>query len=111
TTAPRRGGACSTGRMWPVRAGAGIFYVQDQGTPRFDMGRPIAGRKRDIATRNELTFGHPFLSSGTNPCNVPSPPFVCVSTPQIFANMYPRRTPYIEQYLLTIQRQLTSNTV
>jgi hypothetical protein len=45
--------------------------VQDQGNPRLDMGRTIAGRKRDIATNNELTFQHPFLSSGTNACNVP----------------------------------------
>ena len=109
--APRLGIAWSPSAKWTVRAGAGIFYVQDQGNPRFDMGRTIAGRKRDIATRNELTFGHPFLSSGTNPCNVPSPPFVCVSTPQIFANMYRRRTPYIELYELNIQRQLTRDTV
>ncbi len=109
--APRLGIAWSPSAKWTVRAGAGIFYVQDQGNPRFDMGRTIAGRKRDIATRNELTFGHPFLSSGTNPCNVPSPPFVCVSTPQIFANMHRRRTPYIELYELNIQHQLTRDTV
>jgi len=109
--APRLGIAWSPSAKWTVRAGAGIFYVQDQGNPRFDMGRTIAGRKRDIATRNELTFGHPFLSSGTNACNVPSPPFVCVSTPQIFANMHRRRTPYIELYELNIQRQLTRDTV
>jgi hypothetical protein len=109
--APRLGIAWSPSAKWTVRAGAGIFYVQDQGNPRFDMGRTIAGRKRDIATRNELTFERPFLSSGTNPCNVPSPPFVCVSTPQIFANMHQRRTPYIETYELNIQRQLTRDTV
>jgi hypothetical protein len=109
--APRLGIAWSPSSKWTVRAGAGFFYVQDQGNPRFDMGRTIAGRKRDIATGNELTFEHPFLSSGTNPCNVPSPPFICISTPQVFANMYPRRTPYVELYELNIQHQFTNNTV
>ena len=109
--APRLGIAWSPSARWTLRAGAGIFYVQDQGNPRFDMGRTIAGRKRDIATGNELTFEHPFLSSGTNTCGVPSPPFVCISTPQIFANIYQRQTPYVEQYELNIQRQLTSTLV
>ncbi|PWU00783.1 MAG: hypothetical protein C5B51_24380 [Terriglobia bacterium] len=107
--APRLGIAWSPTPRWTVRAGAGIFYVQDQGNPRFDMGRTIAGRKRDIATGNELTFEHPFLSSGSNTCGVPSPPFICISTPQIFANMYDRRTPYVEQYELNFQRQLTGS--
>jgi hypothetical protein len=109
--APRLGIAWSPTSKWTLRAGAGLFYVQDQGNPRFDMGRTIAGRKRDIATGNELTFEHPFLSSGTNPCNVPSPPFICISTPQIFANMYRRRTPYVELFELNIQHQLSANTV
>jgi hypothetical protein len=109
--APRLGIAWSPTSKWTVRAGAGIFFVQDQGNARFDMGRTLAGRKRDIATANELTFEHPFLASGANPCNVLSPPFVCISTPQIFANMYKRRTPYIEMYELNFQRQLTSDTV
>ena len=109
--APRLGIAWSPSVKWTVRAGAGFFYVQDQGNPRFDMGRTIAGRKRDIATNNELTFEHPFLSSGTNSCHVASPPFICISAPQIFANMYARRTPYVEVYELNIQRQLTTNTV
>jgi len=107
--APRLGIAWSPTQNWTLRAGAGIFYVQDTGNPRFDMGRTIAGRKRDIATGNELTFEHPFLSSGTNTCGVPSPPFVCLSTPQIFANDYDRRTPYVEQYELNIQRQLSGS--
>jgi hypothetical protein len=109
--APRLGIAWSPSAKWTLRAGAGLFYVQDQGNPRFDMGRTIAGRKRDIATSNELSFEHPFLSSGTNTCGVPSPPFVCISTPQIFANMYARQTPYVEQYELNLQRQLSTNTV
>ena len=44
--APRLGIAWSASPKWTFRAGAGIFYVQDQGNPRFDMGRTIAGRKR-----------------------------------------------------------------
>ncbi len=109
--APRLGIAWSPTGRWTMRAGVGIFYVQDQGNPRFDMGRTIAGRKRDIATANELSFEHPFLSSGTNTCGVASPPFVCISTPQIFANMYQRQTPYVEQYELNFQREVTSSLV
>ncbi len=31
---------------WVVRLGAGMFYNQDTGNPRFDMARNIAGRIR-----------------------------------------------------------------
>lgn len=110
--APRLGIAWSPTPKWTVRAGAGFFYVQDTGNPRFDMSRNLSGRLTSIANlqTHNLTFEHPFATSSTV-CGVPSPPFVCVTTPQGLANDYFRRTPYIEQYELNIQRQLSANTV
>jgi outer membrane receptor protein involved in Fe transport len=49
--APRMGIAWSPTSKWAVRAGAGMFYNQDQGNPRFDVGRNAAGRTRDCSLR------------------------------------------------------------
>src|SRR5262249_52868425 len=46
-----------------------------------------------------------------NVCGVPSPPYICVSSPVPFANDPNRRTPYVVQYELNIQRQLSGSTV
>jgi len=58
-----------------------------------------------------LTFEHPFTGGAVNVCGVPTPPYVCVITPQGLANDTNRRTPYIEQYELNVQRQFSSSTV
>jgi len=111
--APRLGIAWSPTPQWTVRAGAGIFYVQDTGNPRFDMSRNIQGRitsTANIQTHN-LTFENPFTGGSANVCGVPVPPFVCVTAPQGLANDSHRRTPYSEQYELYFQRQLAANTV
>jgi hypothetical protein len=111
--APRLGIAWSPTVRWTVRAGAGIFDVQDSGNPRFDMSRNIQGRitsTADIQTHN-LTFENPFTGGSANVCRVPVPPFVCVTAPQGLANDPYRRTPYVIQYMLNFQRQLTASTV
>ena len=64
----------------------------------------------NIVTHN-LTFESPFTLGGTNVCGVPSPPYTCLSTPQGLANQYDRRTPYVEEVELNIQRQLTGDMV
>ncbi len=109
--APRLGIAWSPSGKWTIRTGAGIFYLQDTGNPRFDMGRNLSGRIRSEANTqtHDLTFDHPF-SGGANPCGV-APPLVCISTPYVLANKYDRRTPYMIQYELNIQRQLSNSTV
>jgi hypothetical protein len=111
--APRLGIAWSPTQKWTVRAGAGLFYVQDTGNPRFDMSRNIQGRITSTGTvaLANLTFENPFTGGATNSCGVPTPPYVCVITPQGLANDYNRRTPYVEQYELNIQRQLSTSTV
>ncbi len=98
---------------WTVRAGAGVFYVQDTGNPRFDMSRNIQGRITSTANiqTDNLTFEKPFTGGSANVCGVPVPPFVCVTAPQGLANDPYRRTPYVIQYMLNFQRQLSANTV
>ena len=44
--APRVGIAWTPTSKWVVRTGAGVFYNQDTGNPRFDMSRNLAGRVR-----------------------------------------------------------------
>jgi hypothetical protein len=111
--APRLGIAWSPTSKWTVRAGAGFFYVQDTGNPRFDMSRNIQGRITSTANVQQanLTFENPFTGGATNSCGVPTPPFVCVITPQGLANDSSRRTPYVEQYTLNLQHQLSANMV
>jgi Carboxypeptidase regulatory-like domain/TonB dependent receptor len=109
--APRLGIAWSPTPNWTVRAGAGIFYSQDTGNPVFDMARNLSGRVIDNAniTTHDLTFENPFTTS-SNVCGVPVPPNVCITSPFVLGNDYHRRTPYVEQYELNVQRQLSKNT-
>jgi len=111
--APRLGLAWSPAPKWTVRAGSGIFYVQDMGNAYFDLSRNLSGRIQitaDIQSHN-LTWSNPFASSGANPCGLPSPPFVCISQPLALASAYDRSNPYVIQYELNIQRQLSNSTV
>ncbi len=98
---PRLGIAWSPTSKWTARIGAGIFYAQDTGNPRFDMERNFGGRLRDNTSADQpLTFERPFVKTG-----------VIVSRPYVLANIHDRRTPMIEQYILNIQRELDSKTV
>lgn len=97
--APRLGIAYSPTTRWTIRTGAGVFYAQDTGNPRFDMARNLAGRRRDESTpdQTDLTLSQPFRNLGGT---------VQVNTPYVLGNIYNRRTPYIIQYMLNIQREL-----
>ena len=102
--APRLGLVWNATPKTSVRTGFGIFYVQDTTNPVFDMSRNIQGR---ITSAGQgLTFELPYTGGTTNPCGVQMPPQVCVTAPQVYANQYDRRTPYIGQYLLNVQREL-----
>jgi hypothetical protein len=112
--APRLGIAWSPSAKWTVRAGAGIFYAQDRTNSYFDMSRNIAGRSTDTVNplTNNLTWDHPFtINPGPSVCGVQSPPFICVTTPLGLAIDPDRRTPYLYQFTMNIQRQLTASTV
>jgi hypothetical protein len=97
--APRFGLAYSPTTKWTVRLGAGVFYSQDTGNPRFDMARNLAGRRRDESTPTQLdlTWDAPFRNLGGT---------VQVNNPFVLGNINARRTPYIIQYMLNIQREL-----
>lgn len=103
--APRLGMTWNPTPKWVIRAGAGYFYSQDTGNPRFDMARNLAGRTRfnsDTQIPN-LTWSNAFASLAGALAQVPRP--------YTFANPYDRRTPYAIQYMFNIQRELPQNTL
>ena len=103
--APRIGITYSPDSKWVIRTGAGMFYNQDTGNPRFDMARNIAGRIRVTATNGQpdLVWNNALASISGGLGSVP--------TPYAFANKYERRTPYAWEYLLNVQRDLGHNWV
>jgi len=106
--APRIGMAWTATPKTTVRSGYGVFYVQDTTNPVFDMSRNIQGR---ITSQGAgLTFENPYSAGANNPCGVQMPPQVCVTAPQVLANQYERRTPYIDEYLVNVQRELNGST-
>jgi hypothetical protein len=100
--APRFGLAYSPTDKWTVRLGGGVFYSQDTGNPRFDMARNLAGRRRDESTPTQLdlTWSSPFRNLGGT---------VQVNNPYVLGNTFGRRTPYVIQYMLNVQRELGGN--
>ena len=100
---PRIGIAWNPTSKWVVRAGAGAFYNQDQGNPRFDVARNAAGRTRnddniDFPKETWLTGAAGIVGSSAN-----------ILTPQAFSNKFDRRTPYVLQWLVNVQREVASN--
>src|SRR5262249_16604509 len=74
--APRLGIAWSPSDKWTIRAGAGVFYVQDVANIYLDATRILAGQRAGNSDTNfpNLTLNQPFLSSGS---------VVTVSTPKL----------------------------
>jgi hypothetical protein len=111
--APRVGWAWNPSEKWSLRAGTGIFYMQDTGNPRFDMARNLSGRRRDntLLLTPDLTLDAPFRggTSSANDCGV-APPLVCLSNVYVLGNMPDRKTPYMFQYLFNVQRELGAST-
>ncbi len=101
--APRLGFAYSPSTKWTVRGGAGAFYSQDTGNPRFDMARNLSGRRREESTptKIDLTWATPFgANAGSN---------VQINNPYVLGNNPTRRTPYVLQGMLNVQRDLGHN--
>ena len=101
--APRIGIAYSLNDRTVIRAGFGIFYMQDIANAEyFDMARNIAARV-DLTTTpaNPVTWGNAIPGGNGTLVQVP-PPFA-------WAAAYDHATPYTMQYLLSVQRQLGTN--
>jgi hypothetical protein len=110
--APRIGLSYSPTDRWTVRAGFGIFYVQDSGNPVFDMARNLAGRDlfiTSIEQRNAVLEDPWALERQRFTCTGYTG--TCLGAPQILGNIQNMRTPYVNQWLFNIQRQLTNNLV
>jgi hypothetical protein len=101
--APRLGLSWAPTPQWVLRAGAGVFYSQDSGNPRFDMARNLAGRLRDNSRTDfpHLNWGNALSSIAGGVANV--------FRPYTFANPYDRRTPYSTQFMFNVQRSLPHN--
>jgi len=101
--APRLGITWSPKSKWVIRTGAGYFYSQETGNPRFDMARNLAGRLRFNSNTQipDLNWDNALASISGSVANV--------TQPYTFANPYDRRTPYTVQYMFNIQRELPGN--
>ena len=107
--APRVGIAWSPNPETTVRIAAGRFYVHDIGNTVWDMAANLAGYASATESNHNLTFQNPF-GGGATACPQPTPPYICISTPQGLANQPNPRTSYVDQWELNIQRQLDRNT-
>jgi hypothetical protein len=101
--APRIGIAWSPSPKWAIRAAAGTFYNQDQGNPWFDVGRNAAGRSRNDDNPSFPTETWLNGIGGAGAANA------IIVTPQAFSMKFDRRTPYSNQYLFNVQRELAGN--
>jgi len=101
--APRLGIAYSPSSNWVIRAGAGIFFTQDMNNYMFDEGRNLAARRQTTfnAASLGLSFEQPLGSAGGQ---FVTHPFTLAEGPNL-------HTPYLYQYLLDVQRQLTPTTM
>jgi hypothetical protein len=109
---PRIGLAYSPGERWSVRAGFGVFYVQDIGNTLFDMARNRGGKDVVQPPNNARTVqeASPWAGENNNP-QCPGYVGACLLAPQLNVAYQGNRTPYVEQYMLVLQRQLTKHLV
>ena len=109
---PRIGVAYSPWTHWSIRAGYGIFYVQDIGETEFDMARNRGGKDQNVIANNNrtTTLTSPWASEAAS-ASCPGYTGVCLVAPQLLGVYQGNTTPYVEQYMFVLQRELTQNTV
>ena len=110
--APRVGLSYSPTARWTVRAGGGIFYVQDIGNPTFDMSRNLAGRDLYIPSIETRTasMSDPWAEERAS-ASCTGWSGACLVAPQYLAVVQNNRTPYVIQWLFNIQREIAPNLV
>ena len=108
--APRVSLAYRPTDLWTVRAGFGMFYVQDIVEARFDLSRNVGGRSQFTADSEvpNSNLSDPWRNEGGNCSNWTGP---CQGPTFTLANNTNRRTPYLLQWIFNVQRQLGANTV
>ncbi len=108
--APRVSFAYRPSEKWTVRTGLGVFYVQDIVEARFDLSRNVGGRSQFTADseRPNANLSDPWRFEGGACRNFSGP---CQGPTFTLANNTNRRTPYMMQWILNVQRQLGSDTV
>ena len=106
---PRIGLAYSPGPHWSIRAGFGIFYVQDIGETEFRHGAQAGGKDGNVIANNTRTttlacsVGHRSGQSGV-PGLYRAVPGSAAASGYYQGNT----TPYVEQYMFVVQRELSS---
>jgi hypothetical protein len=109
--APRLGLAWQPNSKTTVRTGYGIYYGQDTGNPVFDLGRNLGFRDSNFSV-DPIPIANLDDPWGTKPggavrCSNWDGP--CVAGLYSYRNDPERRTPYVQQYLFNVQRQLTDS--
>lgn len=110
---PRLGLDWSPTAKWNFRAGFGTYFLQDIGNSYFDMARSLGGKDQQIIANNARTqsLPAPFAAEVDSNCPAETTPEPCLTAPQIQDIDQFNRTPYVDQYILNIQRQLSQNMV
>lgn len=108
--APRVSLAFRPSEKWTMRAGFGMFYVQDIVEARFDLSRNVGGRSQFLADseRPNANFSDPWRNEGGQCRNWSGP---CQGPTFTLANNTNRRTPYLLQWVFNVQRQISDDTV
>ncbi len=105
--APRIGFAYQMNAKTTIRTGYGIYYAQDTGNPIFDMGRNFGARQsaRSNDVYPEVNLSDPWGGILPGQCSGWDGP--CFNALYTFGNDARRRTPYVQQFMFNVQRQLT----
>ena len=111
--APRLGIAYQVDDKTSIRTGYGVYYTQDTTNPVFDMARNFGFREsaRGLDVRPSVNLDSPWAASGSAGLECSNWDGVCVSRLYTFANDSRRRTPYVQQFLFNVQRQLDDSTL
>lgn len=109
---PRFGFAYNPAVHWSIRAGYGIFYVQDVANGVYDMSRNTAGRDSIVVPNSARVtqLSDPWAAETASPACA-GYDGTCLVRTQFNAYYQGNHTTYVEQYMFNIQRELTRDAV